>query len=301
MRQASLAGCHRRRRRPRTTIADPAASPAPNLVQRISIRWRPTSCGWRTSPPSRPERGGFIWPRCSMPSAGASSGGPWPTICAPSWCSTRSPWPWRPAGRRRADPPLGPRLPVHLARLRALPASAGLVPSMSRVANCWDNAVAERFFATLKGVLVDRQAWPTRARPQVPSSTTSKASTTASAGTRRSAISASPPTKPPISPRRSRRGVTLRNECVECCRTRTCPSKRGNSSRRPGREPGGGGPGGHTLSRFLARDAPTAARAQCGRGYPPRHTCARRQSAPAGPRCCAKRRTSAFAAGGRSG
>jgi putative transposase len=37
------------------------------------------------------------------------------------------------------------------------------VPSMSRVANCWDNAVAESFFATLKGELVDRQAWPTRA------------------------------------------------------------------------------------------------------------------------------------------
>ncbi len=34
---------------------------------------------------------------------------------------------------------------------------------MSRVANCWDNAVAESFFATLKGELVDRQAWPTRA------------------------------------------------------------------------------------------------------------------------------------------
>ncbi len=36
MRQASLAGCHRRRRRPRTTIADPAASPAPNLVQHFN-------------------------------------------------------------------------------------------------------------------------------------------------------------------------------------------------------------------------------------------------------------------------
>ena len=34
---------------------------------------------------------------------------------------------------------------------------------MSRVANCWDNAVAESFFATLKGELLDRQVWPTRA------------------------------------------------------------------------------------------------------------------------------------------
>jgi transposase InsO family protein len=34
MRTAGLPGCHRRRRRPRTTVADPAAAPAPNRVQR---------------------------------------------------------------------------------------------------------------------------------------------------------------------------------------------------------------------------------------------------------------------------
>jgi transposase InsO family protein len=37
---------------------------------------------------------------------------------------------------------------------------------MSRVANCWDTAVAERFFATLKRELVDRpdhEPWPTQA------------------------------------------------------------------------------------------------------------------------------------------
>jgi transposase InsO family protein len=45
-------------------------------------------------------------------------------------------------------------------------AESGLVPSMSRVANCWDNAVAESFFASLKRELVDRPdraPWPTRA------------------------------------------------------------------------------------------------------------------------------------------
>jgi putative transposase len=35
--------------------------------------------------------------------------------------------------------------------------------SMSRRANCYDNAVAESFFATLKWELLDRQPWPTRA------------------------------------------------------------------------------------------------------------------------------------------
>lgn len=37
-----------------------------------------------------------------------------------------------------------------------------LVPSMSRVGNCWDNAVAESFFATLKWDLVFDADWATR-------------------------------------------------------------------------------------------------------------------------------------------
>ena len=39
---------------------------------------------------------------------------------------------------------------------------AGITVSMSRRGNCWDNAVAESFFATLKTELVYRQSWPTR-------------------------------------------------------------------------------------------------------------------------------------------
>jgi transposase InsO family protein len=34
--------------------------------------------------------------------------------------------------------------------------------SLSRPRQCWDNAVAESFFATLKTELIDRQSWPTR-------------------------------------------------------------------------------------------------------------------------------------------
>ena len=37
-----------------------------------------------------------------------------------------------------------------------------IVPSMSRRANCYDNAVPESFFATLKGELLDRFKWQTR-------------------------------------------------------------------------------------------------------------------------------------------
>jgi putative transposase len=37
-----------------------------------------------------------------------------------------------------------------------------MIASMSRSANCWDNAVAERFFKTLKVERVYRQTYPTR-------------------------------------------------------------------------------------------------------------------------------------------
>jgi transposase InsO family protein len=58
MRTAGLQGCHQRRRRPRTTVADPAAAPAPNRVQRdfnplapdrlwlADISYVPTEEGW---------------------------------------------------------------------------------------------------------------------------------------------------------------------------------------------------------------------------------------------------------------
>ena len=39
----------------------------------------------------------------------------------------------------------------------------GVVLSVGRKGECWDNAVAESFFATIKRELVDTRAWPTRA------------------------------------------------------------------------------------------------------------------------------------------
>jgi transposase InsO family protein len=43
-------------------------------------------------------------------------------------------------------------------------AAHGIRQSLSRPRQCWDNAVAESFFSTLKAELVHRQGWPTRAR-----------------------------------------------------------------------------------------------------------------------------------------
>jgi transposase InsO family protein len=39
----------------------------------------------------------------------------------------------------------------------------GAVPSMSRKGDCWDNAVAESFFATIKGEMIDGRDFQTRA------------------------------------------------------------------------------------------------------------------------------------------
>ncbi len=36
--------------------------------------------------------------------------------------------------------------------------------SVGRTGQCWDNALAESFFASLKGECLDQQSWPTRAR-----------------------------------------------------------------------------------------------------------------------------------------
>lgn len=47
---------------------------------------------------------------------------------------------------------------------RTFLADHGIIASMSRKGNCWDNAVAESFFATLKEELIYRGAWPTKAQ-----------------------------------------------------------------------------------------------------------------------------------------
>jgi transposase InsO family protein len=38
----------------------------------------------------------------------------------------------------------------------------GVVLSIGRKGECWDNAVAESFFATIKRELIDTRTWPTR-------------------------------------------------------------------------------------------------------------------------------------------
>ena len=151
-----------------------------------SIRSRRTRPGWPTSPTSRHGRAG-----CT----------------SPSW---RISYSRRVVGWSMADH-LESRLVVDalaLAVERRLPgegllahsdrgsqyasdhyqrllARHGITCSMSRRADCWDNAPMESFFASLKKELVHDADFATRAEARRRSSSTSKSSTTASADTRR--------------------------------------------------------------------------------------------------------------------
>ena len=57
-----------------------------------------------------------------------------------------------------ASPKSSPR-----AAFAALAGDCQVTLSVGRKGQCWDNAVAESFFASLKGELIGTRAWPTRA------------------------------------------------------------------------------------------------------------------------------------------
>jgi putative transposase len=62
----------------------------------------------------------------------------------------------------------------------------GVVPSHGSVSDCYDNAMAESFFATLECELLDRRRWRSPADAKPRSSATSKAGTICTGATRRS-------------------------------------------------------------------------------------------------------------------
>jgi putative transposase len=67
--------------------------------------------------------------------------------------------------------------------------AAGIAQSMGSKGDCFDNAVAESFFATLKKELIHGRSWPAKPSCGPRSSNTSKSSSTAAAATRRSGCS----------------------------------------------------------------------------------------------------------------
>jgi len=166
MQAAGLVGCCRRRR-VRTTGADPAHAPAPNLVARDftaaavdrlwlgDLTYVPTQAGWRSL--------AILLDAHSRRSVGWAMADHLRTALALGALMMA-------LARRRPGAGLvhHPDRGCHYtaAAYRQALAARGVVASMSRRGDCLDNAMAERFFATLKAELVDAQRWPTRAAAQ---------------------------------------------------------------------------------------------------------------------------------------
>lgn len=150
----------RRRATPRTTTADPAAAASPNLVARDFTPAGPDQL-WVTDVTYLRTGQGFLF------------------LAAIIDCYSRLVVGWAVAdhlrtelctaalddavARRRPGPGLvhhsdrGCQYTSHTYRERL--SELGIVQSMSRTGNCWDNAVAESFFSTLKLELVYNNDW----------------------------------------------------------------------------------------------------------------------------------------------
>jgi putative transposase len=162
MRAAGLVGCHRRRRRG-LTRQDPMATPAPDLVGRLFDPGAPDRT-WYADISYIPTEQGWLYLAAIL-----------------DGCSRRVVG-WAMADHLRAElaldafqMALDQRQPAaglicHSDRGSQYTAGvyaqalqlAGVRQSMGRVATCFDNAVAESFFATLKTELVHTHTWPTR-------------------------------------------------------------------------------------------------------------------------------------------
>ena len=162
MRAASLVGCCRRRR-VRTTIADPARTPAPNLVARDFAAPAPNRL-WLGDITFVPTHEGWLYLAVLLDAHSRRVVG-WamadhlrPELALDA----------RTMALQARRPP--PGLVHHTDRgcqytaaaYQAALAACGLVCSMSRSGDCLDNAMAESFFATLKAELCDRRTWATR-------------------------------------------------------------------------------------------------------------------------------------------
>ncbi len=167
MRRAGLRGCHGQRRRMRTTTPDRQATLAPDRVGRA---FTPSTMG-------APDR---LW---VADSSFVSTGEGWLYLAVILDALSRRVVGWAMADHLRTELVLDA---LTLAVRHRQPAAGvihhsdhgcqytslafgqqmrapGITPSMGSVGDCFDHAVAESFFATLKVELLHRQVWPTRA------------------------------------------------------------------------------------------------------------------------------------------
>ena len=171
MRRAGLRGVHGQRRRIRTTVADPRATP---VLDRVGRAFAPAAIGgpdrlWFADISYIPTREGWLYLAIILDGFSRRVVG------------------WAMADHLQTELVLAA---LRLALQRRRPAAglihhsdrgcqytslafgqhlraAGLVPSTGLVGDCYDNAVAESFFASLKVELLDHHDWPTRAAARV--------------------------------------------------------------------------------------------------------------------------------------
>jgi putative transposase len=163
MRESSLAGVSRRRSF-RTTRRDPAARPAPDLVDRKFIATEPNQL-WVADITYIPTLAGFlflavvldVWSRKIVGWAMSSRMATQLVLDAMAMAIEQR----RPAhgvvhhsdqGSQYTSTEFGRRC-----------REAGVRPSMGSVGDCYDNAMCESFFATLECELLDRTQFPDRA------------------------------------------------------------------------------------------------------------------------------------------
>lgn len=164
MRQAGLVGCHRRRSL-RTTVSDPRPAPLPNLVGRAFHADAPNRL-WVGDITFIPTWEGWLYLAVLLDVASRRVVG-WamaehlradlPRAALQMALTTR-----RPAAGLIHHTDRGSQYTAH--GYQALLRMHQIMPSLSRAGDCYDNALAESFIATLKTELIQRQSWPTRQR-----------------------------------------------------------------------------------------------------------------------------------------
>jgi len=163
MRLVGIAGCHRRRTRIRTTRRDPAAAPAPDLVQRVFVAAAPNEL-WVsdiTYVPTQQE--GFLFLAVILDVFSRRVVG-WSManhlraelVLAALGMAV---WNRHPASGliHHSDHGCQYTAEAFADRCRAL----GIQCSMGTVGDCYDNALAESFFATLECELLHHQTFRT--------------------------------------------------------------------------------------------------------------------------------------------
>ena len=162
MRAADLQGRHPKAWK-KTTVKGQKPVSAPDLVGRNFTAAAPNTawCGDITY--VRTWTGwAYLATVIDLHSRAAGSAGPSPTTCGPAWSSTPWTWPWRAAARR----PESASTPTEELNIPAGNSTNTAVTTIfadpwDETGVCWDNAVAESFFATYKKELIHTRPWPT--------------------------------------------------------------------------------------------------------------------------------------------